>query len=124
MTDDHPFLSARRCNGRQPEDADAQCQDCLPHACSLHRGVYQFHSRLAKNVLNAYHLLKQREAISYRDVREWIQKVDEMGELKVVENVDWNSEIGSLSALSENKSEKGPGPRYPGPARPSNRCRT
>jgi len=30
--------------------------------------------------------------MSYKDVREWIQKVDEMGELKIVENADWNLE--------------------------------
>jgi hypothetical protein len=32
--------------------------------------------------------------MSYRDVREWIQKVDEMSELKVVEGADWDLEIG------------------------------
>lgn len=40
--------------------------------------------------------------MSYRDVREWIQKVDEMGELKIVENADWNLEIGALSVLASN----------------------
>lgn len=34
-------------------------------------------------------------AVSYRDVREWIQKVDEIGELRVVEGADWNLEIGA-----------------------------
>ena len=38
--------------------------------------------------------------MGYKDVREWIQKVDEMGELKIVENADWHLEIGALAVLS------------------------
>jgi UbiD family decarboxylase len=61
-----------------------------------------------KALLNAYFLLQQRGAMSYKDVREWIQKVDEMGELKIVENADWNLEIGALSVLSSKHKENTP----------------
>jgi len=46
--------------------------------------------------------------MSYKDVREWIQKVDEMGELKIVENADLNLEIGGLSVLSSKHKENTP----------------
>ena len=46
--------------------------------------------------------------MSYKDVREWIQKVDEMGELKVVEGADWNLEIGALSVLASKHRENTP----------------
>jgi 3-polyprenyl-4-hydroxybenzoate decarboxylase len=38
----------------------------------------------------------------------WIQKVDEMGELKVVEGADWSLEIGALSVLASKHKEKTP----------------
>src|SRR5438309_3549663 len=43
--------------------------------------------------------------MSYKDVREWIKKVDEMGELKIVEGADWNLEIGALSVLASKHKE-------------------
>jgi UbiD family decarboxylase len=43
-----------------------------------------------------------------KDVREWIQKVEEMGELKIVQNADWNLEIGALSVLSSKHKENTP----------------
>jgi UbiD family decarboxylase len=46
--------------------------------------------------------------MSYRDVREWIQKVDEMGELTVIEGADWNLEIGALSVLASKHKEGSP----------------
>ena len=46
--------------------------------------------------------------MSYKDVREWIQKVQEMGELKVVEGADWNLEIGALSVLASKHKENSP----------------
>ena len=46
--------------------------------------------------------------MSYKDVREWIQKVDAMGELKVVEGADWNREIGALSVLASKHKENTP----------------
>jgi 4-hydroxy-3-polyprenylbenzoate decarboxylase len=46
--------------------------------------------------------------MSYRDVREWIEKVGEMGELKVIEGADWNLEIGALSVLASKHRENSP----------------
>ena len=46
--------------------------------------------------------------MSYKDVREWIKKVDEMGELKIVEGADWNLEIGALSVLASKHKENSP----------------
>ncbi|MBI4527240.1 MAG: UbiD family decarboxylase [Deltaproteobacteria bacterium] len=46
--------------------------------------------------------------MSYKDVREWIQKVDEMGELKVIEGADWNLEIGALAVLASKHKEGSP----------------
>jgi 4-hydroxy-3-polyprenylbenzoate decarboxylase len=46
--------------------------------------------------------------MSYRDVREWIQKVDELGELKIVNGADWNLEIGALSVLASKHKENTP----------------
>ena len=46
--------------------------------------------------------------MAYKDVREWIQKVDEMGELKVVEGADWQLEIGALSVLASKHRENSP----------------
>ncbi len=46
--------------------------------------------------------------MSYKDVREWIEKVQEMGELKIVEGADWNLEIGALSVLASKHKENSP----------------
>ena len=35
--------------------------------------------------------------MSCKNVREWIQKVDVVGELKIVENADWNLDLGPPS---------------------------
>ncbi|MFC2003171.1 UbiD family decarboxylase [Chloroflexota bacterium] len=40
------------------------------------------------------------------DLRDWLEKVDRMGDLKRIEGADWNEEIGCISALNSNK--KGP----------------
>jgi UbiD family decarboxylase len=46
--------------------------------------------------------------VSYKDVREWIQQVQAMGELKVIEGADWNLEIGALSVLASKHKENSP----------------
>ena len=33
------------------------------------------------------------------DLRRWLEKVDEIGELKTVKGADWNLEIGCISDL-------------------------
>ena len=39
------------------------------------------------------------------DLRDWLAKVDEMGELKHVEGADWNLEIGAISMTECKKKE-------------------
>ena len=46
--------------------------------------------------------------MSYKDVREWLQQVDEMGELKVVEGADRTLEIGALALLASKHKEGSP----------------
>ena len=45
----------------------------------------------------------------YTDLREWLEIVDSIGELKKVDNCDWNLEMGTLSELIARES-KGPVP--------------
>ncbi len=45
---------------------------------------------------------------SYKDLREWITAVDEMGELRRIEGADWNLEIGALSELARRESKRKP----------------
>ena len=37
------------------------------------------------------------------DLRDWLTKVDEMGELKRLEGADWNLDIGTISGLNIRK---------------------
>lgn len=46
--------------------------------------------------------------MSYNDLREWIRKVGEIGELKVIEGADWDLEIGALSVLASKHKENSP----------------
>ena len=41
--------------------------------------------------------------VAYRDLREWIQEFDKMGELRYAEGVDWNLELGAISDVSLHK---------------------
>lgn len=41
------------------------------------------------------------------DLRDWLAKVEEMGELKHIEGADWDLEIGAISALNVGKEEHG-----------------
>ena len=38
--------------------------------------------------------------MSYRDLREWLKQVESIGELRILEGVDWNLEIGTITALA------------------------
>lgn len=40
------------------------------------------------------------QSVGYRDLREWVRQVDEMGELLRIDGVDWNLEIGALSEVA------------------------
>ena len=46
--------------------------------------------------------------MAYKDVREWIEQVERIGELKVIEGADWNLEIGALSVLASKHKENSP----------------
>ena len=35
----------------------------------------------------------------HEDLREWLKRVDEIGELKVIEGADWNLEIGAIAEM-------------------------
>ena len=39
-----------------------------------------------------------------RDLRDWIQKADGMGELQIVAHADWDKEIGAISQLNYRRS--------------------
>lgn len=45
--------------------------------------------------------------MEYRDLREWIKKADEIGEVKTLNGCDWNLEIGAITELVAHK-EDGP----------------
>ena len=65
--------------------------------------------------------------MSYRDLRGWIDAVDEFGELKRINGADWNLEMG---AITEVFARKEPHPAilfdeikdYPAGASPARRC--
>jgi 4-hydroxy-3-polyprenylbenzoate decarboxylase len=41
------------------------------------------------------------ERMLYRDLREWIERADEVGELKRVNGADWNLEVGALAEVAQ-----------------------
>jgi 3-polyprenyl-4-hydroxybenzoate decarboxylase len=47
--------------------------------------------------------------MQYTDLRDWIQKVDELGELRRVDGADWNLEMG---AITEVYARNEPIPRF------------
>src|SRR3990170_1064862 len=53
--------------------------------------------------------IKAGKTQTYSDLREWIEIVDGMGELKKIDGADWNLEMGTLAELVARES-KGPVP--------------
>ena len=41
----------------------------------------------------------ERNLRTYEDVRQWLELVESMGELKRIEGADWNLEIGTMAEL-------------------------
>ena len=39
-------------------------------------------------------------SIAYKDLREYIQAVDRLGELRVVNGADWDLEIGAITEVA------------------------
>ncbi|MFQ5850308.1 MAG: UbiD family decarboxylase [Candidatus Binatia bacterium] len=46
--------------------------------------------------------------MGYKDLREWIARVEEIGELKVIKGADWNLEIGTITALASKGKANSP----------------
>jgi len=53
--------------------------------------------------------IKAGKTPSYEDLRDWLEIVDSLGELKKIDGVDWNLEMGTLAELIARES-KGPVP--------------
>ena len=51
--------------------------------------------------------IKAGKTPSYKDLREWLEIVESLGELKKVAGADWNLEMGTLAELIAHES-KGP----------------
>ena len=49
-----------------------------------------------------------RARAGYKDLREWIAAIDQMGELKRIAGADWNLEIGAISELARRESKHKP----------------
>ncbi|HEY3150768.1 MAG TPA: UbiD family decarboxylase, partial [Candidatus Binatia bacterium] len=46
--------------------------------------------------------------MAYRDLREWMEQVDRLGELKTVEGADWDLEIGAIIEMARKESKVAP----------------
>src|SRR5947208_10405692 len=51
--------------------------------------------------------MKAGKTPKYTDLRDWLEIVDSMGELKKVDGVDWNLEMGTLAELLSRESKSG-----------------
>ncbi len=54
--------------------------------------------------------MKAGKTPKYNDLRDWLEIVDSMGELKKVDGVDWNLEMGTLAEIFARESKDGPTP--------------
>lgn len=46
--------------------------------------------------------------MSYRDLRQWLDQVNDFGELKTVEGADWDLEIGAITEMARKESRVAP----------------
>ena len=46
--------------------------------------------------------------MSYRDLREWLEQVENLGELRRVEGADWDLEIGAVADMARKESKTAP----------------
>src|SRR5438445_659528 len=51
--------------------------------------------------------MKAGKTPKYTDLRDWLEIVDSIGELKKVDGVDWNLEMGTLAELLSRESKSG-----------------
>src|SRR5215217_514903 len=45
------------------------------------------------------HIDESNLPLAYDDVRQWLELVEQMGELKRIDDADWNLEIGTIAEL-------------------------
>ena len=46
----------------------------------------------------------KRQSVQYRGLRDWLDKVQAMGELLCINGADWNAEMGSITQMLTEKS--------------------
>ncbi|MGH7824556.1 MAG: UbiD family decarboxylase [Candidatus Binatia bacterium] len=46
--------------------------------------------------------------MSYNDLRDWLNQVESLGELRIVEGADWNLEIGAITEMARKESNTAP----------------
>ena len=51
--------------------------------------------------------IKAGKTPKYNDLRDWLEIVDSVGELKKIDGVDWNLEMGTLAELLSRESKGG-----------------
>ena len=51
--------------------------------------------------------IKSGKTPKYTDLRDWLEIVDSFGELKKVDGVDWNLEMGTLAEILSRESKSG-----------------
>ena len=54
--------------------------------------------------------IKAGKTPKYTDLRDWLEIVDSLGELKKVDGVDWNLEMGTLAEIFARETKGGPTP--------------
>ena len=54
--------------------------------------------------------MKAGKTPKYTDLRDWLEIVDSFGELKKIDGVDWNLEMGTLAELLSRETKGGPVP--------------
>jgi len=52
--------------------------------------------------------MKAGKTPKYKDLRDWLEIVDSIGELKKVDGVDWNLEMGTLAEIFARQSKSVP----------------
>ena len=51
--------------------------------------------------------MKAGKTPKYTDLRDWLEIVDSVGELKKIDGVDWNLEMGTLAEIFARESKSG-----------------
>ena len=62
-----------------------------------HRPQHQAHHREDEQQLHQEHRHKAGKTPAYKDLRDWLEIVESLGELKKIGGADWNLEMGTLN---------------------------